>query len=340
MRPPLSRSRSAFTLIELLVVIAIIAILIGLLLPAVQKVREAAARSKCSNNLHQIAIACHSYHDTNNTLPPAVLVQNPNSNWNQETQIGPNFAVLILPYVEQGPLYNQVSTSILNCQNAVKGIGSMDQNWRAIRSVNVPPYMCPSESFATTQGTAPAGAGGGWARGNYGGNGGPGSPPTMATGGTQGMGTNCGVTVNVTGGGVIVINGGVTMASLTNQDGSANTLMVVHLRAGTSAGDMRGTWAFGEPGASYISNSPNGDCCGPNHPPNGSDDVLGCDSQPTLQMGCWNGGYGQATSRSQHTNGTLAAMGDGTVRFINNSISGDTWMRMVSRCDGLPWNDN
>src|SRR5438874_7320940 len=97
------RSRG-LTLIELLVVIAIIAILIGLLLPAVQKVREAAARSKCSNNIKQLALACHTYADTNGGLPPA-MVDIAGRNWNRPdlqtgTTFGPSWVVLILPYIE------------------------------------------------------------------------------------------------------------------------------------------------------------------------------------------------------------------------------------------------
>src|SRR5271168_1552167 len=104
---PQTRRRSGFTLIELLVVIAIIAILIALLVPAVQKVREAAARTQCTNNLKQIGLACLSYHDANKRLPQGYIVNpadQPSPGW--------SWSVLILPYIDQEPLYIDLNPNL------------------------------------------------------------------------------------------------------------------------------------------------------------------------------------------------------------------------------------
>jgi prepilin-type N-terminal cleavage/methylation domain-containing protein len=326
-RPSLSpRSRRGFTLIELLVVIAIIAILIGLLLPAVQKVREAAARMSCSNNLKQLGLACHMYQDSNQNLPPAVLV-GPNIGWTDENNIGPNWAVQILPYVEQTALFNQVQTSVQNYQSWVKGAGGgNDQNWRNIRGTTIKTFRCPSESNGDTPGNGPNGT---WARGNYGANAGPGDP-SVGLGGSNynGWGQS---------GGPMMVNNAYAIQRI--PDGSSNVIMINHLRAGPVASDIRGSWAFGIPGASYTANHAVGDCYGPNDTGCCSDDLSRCTDRPDIAMGCWNGGYGQGGARSQHSGQVLAAMCDASVRGFRNGISQQTWYYINSANDGQIWVD-
>jgi prepilin-type N-terminal cleavage/methylation domain-containing protein len=155
----LQKRRCGFTLIELLVVIAIIAILIGLLLPAVQKVREAAARTQCTNNLKQLGVAVHDYASTYNSQLPA-LTSSTGAPRYGNYQGG--ILVTLLPFLEQQNLYNDAAASPGDTWDAGNGLGG------TVRQTPVKTYVCPSD-FTVSSGWAQNQVGS-WMASSYGAN--------------------------------------------------------------------------------------------------------------------------------------------------------------------------
>jgi prepilin-type N-terminal cleavage/methylation domain-containing protein len=330
------RGRRAFTLIELLVVIAIIAVLIALLVPAVQKVREAASRIKCANNEKNLGVALHNYHDTNNKFPPAVLMfyaQFGNSGRDsngEDPRLGPNWVCLILPYIEQQNLYDQGRPDLYNAANG------FSQQWRVMRGTPIKIMQCPSNYSG--QPPYSLSQGGGWERANYACNAGPGwwYYSVGGRGETEwpvGVRTRCGP--------VMGINYGVSLNDLTNEDGTAYTVLVNEVRIGVADTDPRGVWALGMPGSSVTCANAIGDCTNPNDANEYSDDVQHCNLfyYPGIgtrdHMGCWPSCLSwQAQARSKHPMGVNACFADGTVRFVRDDVNQLVWSYMLSRNDG------
>jgi len=148
--------KRGFTLIELLVVIAIIAVLIALLLPAVQQAREAARRSQCKNNMKQLGLGLHNYHDTHGVFPAAKLSSGAYSNANYPLVLNTTGWIMLLPYIDQAPLYNMYNFNVASSTsswNAGRGVaGGMND------SINQPVYItnlavmgCPSDGMEGMQ---------------------------------------------------------------------------------------------------------------------------------------------------------------------------------------------
>jgi prepilin-type N-terminal cleavage/methylation domain-containing protein/prepilin-type processing-associated H-X9-DG protein len=353
-----TRRRCAFTLIELLVVIAIIAILIGLLLPAVQKVRQAAARASCQSNMKQLGIAAHNYYGIYKRLPPAVNIAQapPNGSSNlcsayrstieSLPDFGPNWAVWLLPYLEQDNLYNTINA------NSYMNSNGADQSWRNLRGATVTVLLCPADP--SPQSVQFSLNGGGWARGNYAANAG-GSWLNFTVGGSASSDPHN--YTPATWGGVMGINWGARYVDII--DGTSNTVMFNEVRVGLNQYDRRGTWAMGVGGSSITCGLATGDAVGPNDTLEYSDDIEDCNQVRStqglgntglgaLKMGCSNDNLPrnwpnwQAQARSSHPGGVNVCFADGSVRYVFDSIAENTWLAINSRNDRLAvvWNDN
>lgn len=285
------RSQRGFTLIELLVVIAIIAVLIALLLPAVQQAREAARRTQCKNNLKQLGIALHSYHDSSRVLPPGAI-QTFSTGRNEATWI-----TMILPNIDQAPLYSKCDFS--------GTFGSAGTN-SPVMSQIIPMMTCPSDNEVGV-------ALGGWARGNYAGNSGVGVFPYTEN-------------PNVAGriAGPFTMNSRVKFSDFL--DGTTNTVLVAELLK-VKGDDFRGVLHYPEGPLYQHDRSPNtsipdefrGSLC------------ISITRAPcTGTYTAFNNRAIRIAARSNHVGGVHVLLGDGSTRFVSDNINLAIWQALSS----------
>ena len=318
-----SSRRAAFTLIELLVVIAIIAVLIGLLLPAVQKVREAAARMSCSNNLKQIGLALHNFHDSNNKFPYGSRPTESDGG-----AFGASWKVYILPYIEQGNIYSQYQHT--------GNSGWMNfNNLALVNNLTIKTYRCPSSILPEMQ-TNTEVAGRTQMFTSY--TGISGSTRTSCSTGFGGLGS---------GSGMLFPNSAVVMTAIT--DGTSNTIVV-----GEQSDHLRDASNAAIPGAfgAITSQGPHGWMMGCNggveQPPtfrNGHDNrnfqtttMRWSINQRGLGNNCANGTCDNTGNNiplsASHTGGINCVFADGSVRFLTASTPLLTLQLLSDIADG------
>lgn len=350
--------RSGFTLIELLVVIAIIAILIALLLPAVQQAREAARRTQCRNNLKQIGLAMHNYHDTYQQFPISV-------GWNQKTndrQGAYSDKVFMLPYLDHAAEFNQInfndasgSTSGPYGGYPYDSLGWFGNSNIATQSKRLPVFNCPSQTYDIS---------GGNANFTYAINLGTLGSPVPSTwgdwGGTQEQGNGISSFVG-TGGN----DARVSIAKVT--DGTSNTAAYSEFiidGTNTPPKFQVHTWAgdaFGNTPAqirqacnnNYNPASPTANKSG-RQPERGASwawSFVGVGSTYTHTMSpndiaCHGLGWGDdwegdglMSASSQHTGGVHVLLADGAVRFVNSNVDYQTWTALGTRGKGDKMNN-
>jgi prepilin-type N-terminal cleavage/methylation domain-containing protein len=291
---------AGFTLIELLVVIAIIAILVGLLLPAVQKVREASNLASCKNNLKQIGLAMHNYHDTQGTFPVGYFDPTP---WPQlDSGPGWGWGAYLLPFLEQSNLYNQINFAV--------DVG--DPSMATVRTTFLKSFFCPSDELFTKF-TLTDGGSNSWdlAQGSY-----------VACNGNDGVDDF--TTPPHTGPFLRAVKG-YRIAEII--DGLSNTFFVADRTSKLSYC----TWVGGPTGAlnPFLQS-----------PGNFGAEVtlLMFHAGPTGPN--TTGVFDADSTSSPHRTGVPIVFGDGSVHFIGNSIDIPTWMALATRAGGEIVNEN
>ena len=306
-----------FTLIELLVVIAIIAVLIALLLPAVQSAREAARRIQCTNNLKQLALACHNYHDGNGVFPRGTYYMFPNSchRWKQ----GPSFLLAIYPYLEQTTIANAYNYSLHDYQAAnstVQGIGVAGFWCPSDPTVSIPIVTNTPRNFlgscSGVSGTQP----GNWTiyHASYGGNAGvvPQFPIGPQAPVSVGVGDPNYSSIVAASTGIISFGSNVGIAGVT--DGTSNTFLLAERNFDRMTPANQPVWFY------WFSGAFSDTMWSAVWPVN----VWKMKNLANLTGDNAVGGGGDVTTESagsNHPGGANFAMADGSVRFIKETIS-------------------